>query len=87
MPAPMPTYSHTRLGVYETGPRQYRHQYVAATRLQTLDELLAGYRQRRMAEWRPDIQISRPELTANDYRRQGKAHPARPVVQGTRKIR
>ncbi len=102
----MPMYSHSRLGVYETCPRQYRYQYVdkvplpevktaemfvgsqvhtaledlyrqvAARRVPALDELLAGYRQRWVAEWRPEIQISRPELGAEDFRRQGEAHLA-----------
>lgn len=102
----MPMYSHSRLAVYETCPRQYRYQYldrlpvpevetaemfvgsqvhsaledlyrqVAARRVPALDEVLAGYRRRWAAEWRPDIQISRPELGPEDYRRQGEAHLA-----------
>jgi putative RecB family exonuclease len=102
----MPMYSHSRLSVYETCPRQYRYQYVdrvplpeletvemfmgsqvhaalenlyrqvAARKMPALDEVLAGYGHRWAADWRPEIQVSRPELRPDDYRRQGEAHLA-----------
>lgn len=93
----MPMYSHSRLSVYETCPRQFRFQYVdkvavpevesvemflgsrvhAALQdlydrvrqgtVPALDDVLAGFRRDWVKEWTPDIQISREDMTAEDY--------------------
>ena len=102
----MPMYSHSRLSVYETCPRQYRFRYVERVKvpeletvemflgsrvhetlealyrrvkagvLPTLDDLLADYRARWLAEWTGAIRISKPERTADDYLALGVRHLA-----------
>jgi len=93
----VPMYSHSRLSVYETCPRQFRFQYVDKVavpevesvemflgsrvhaalqdlydrvrqgKVPALDDVLAGFRRDWVEEWTPDIQISREDMTAEDY--------------------
>jgi putative RecB family exonuclease len=97
----MPLYSHSRLRVYETCPRQYRFRYVDRIKvpqvktvemfrgsqvhaaLETLyrrvqrgrapsvDEILDGYRRAWQAQWAPEIVVSDPSMTPDDFLRQG----------------
>ena len=97
----MPLYSHSRLRVYETCPRQYRFRYVDRIKvpqvktvemfrgsqvhaaLETLyrrvqrgrtpsvDEILDGYRRAWQEQWAPEILISDPSMTPDDFLRQG----------------
>jgi putative RecB family exonuclease len=97
----MPLYSHSRLRVYETCPRQYRFRYldriklprvktaemfrgtqvhaalealyrrVQRGRMPSLEEIVDGYRRAWQAEWAPEILISDPSMTPEDFLRQG----------------
>src|SRR5207237_8630972 len=97
----MPLYSHSRLSVYETCPRQYRFRYVDRVKLPrvrtaemfrgtqvhaaletlyrrmqrgrtpSLDEVLDGYRRAWQEQWTPEILISDPSMTPDDFLRQG----------------
>jgi len=97
----MPLYSHSRLSVYETCPRQYRFRYVDRVklprvrtaemfrgtqvhaaletlyrrmqrgRMPSLDEVLDGYRRAWQEQWTPEILISDPSMTPDDFLRQG----------------
>src|SRR5262249_6287906 len=100
-PSSMPTFSHSRLSVYETCPRQYRFRYVERIKLPRirtaelsrgsqvhvaletlyrgiqrgrrppLDEILDGYRRAWQEQWAPEILISDPSMTPEDFLRQG----------------
>ena len=97
----VPVYSHSRLSVYETCPRQYRFQYldrldvpevetagqflgsrvhealealyanVRFGRVPSPEGVLEFFRTAWQENWHEGVRIQQPDLTAEDYRREG----------------